>query len=142
MRNTANVPADSDYINKLAHYFANVVIPTNPYGFTIDPLIIQTPVFNKSTFIVSLKDYEQRFYKMPELAEVVNWLSLHNFILSRPGHYIGGWRDNGIYFLDISIPVNGKVAALKTAYANQQVAIYHPFSGQSIYVPYKLPQVA
>jgi len=62
--------------------------------------------------------------------------------ISRPGYYAGGRRDSGAYYLDVSIAVNGRITALNTAYTNQQLTIYHPFSGQPIDVPYKLPQVA
>ncbi|MBM4103128.1 MAG: hypothetical protein FJ263_03635 [Planctomycetes bacterium] len=122
-------------VGKLASYIAKVVIPANPDGFTIDPETLQTPAFHKSVFLVSRKDREQRFYTRPGLMEVASWLRRNGDILYRPGHYIGGWRDNGIFFLDVTLSIRGMFAALNAAYANRQRAIYHPFSGNSFYLP-------
>jgi hypothetical protein len=122
-------------VGKLAGYIADVVIPANPNGFTIDPTTLQMPAFPKSVFLVSRKDCEQKYDTRPGLLEVAGWLRRNSDLLSRPGHYVGGWQHNGIFYLDITIPVMGKSNALNIAYANQQIAIYHPFSGESFYLP-------
>jgi hypothetical protein len=122
-------------VGKLAGYIANVVIPANPDGFTIDPETLQMPAFPKSVFLVSRKDCEQKFDTRPGLIEVAGWLRQNRDLLSRPGHFIGGWWDNGTFFLDVTLSIRGMLAALSAAYANRQIAIYHPFSGKSFYLP-------
>lgn len=135
MNNIIRNHGNSGDTNKLVNYITNIVIPKNPKGFTIDPLTLQTPTFPKSVFLVSRKDCEQKFRKRPGLEEVADWIRQNSNILYRPGHFIGGWRDNGIFFLDVTLSIRGMLAALNAAYANQQLAVYHPFTAKTIYLP-------
>ena len=135
MKKVIRIHGDSGDTNKLADYIANIVIPKNPNGFTIDPATLQTPAFPRSVFLVSRKECERRFHTRPGLKDVADWIRQNSEVLWRPGHYIGGWRDEGIFFLDVTLSIRGMFAALNAAYANQQLAIYHPFSGESLYLP-------
>jgi hypothetical protein len=47
-------------------------------------------------------------------------------VLRLAAHYIGGWTKDGLYYLDISIPVEGYEQAMKVARQNRQETIYHP----------------
>ena len=129
-------------IDMLADYIANVILPENPEGFTIDPVTIEPPGYDRDTFIVSLKGREQRFIARPQSSDISGWINLNKDALFQSGHYIGGWRNKWHFFLDVSIAVQGRILAFNAARANQQLAIYHPSSGQSFYVPYDLPRAA
>lgn len=137
MKNGISNHGDQDdaNINRLADYITKIIIPANPNGFTIDPVTLQMPSFPRSVYIVSRKDCERRFYRTPRLKEVSDWLWQNSELLSRPGHYIGGWQDGGHFFLDVSIAIKGSAEALNTAYANQQIAFFYPFTGRSYYLP-------
>lgn len=124
-----------DNVFRIAHHVAHIVIPTNPDGFTIDPATLRMPAFPKSVFLVSRKDCEQKFDTRPGLEEVADWIRQNRDLLSRQGHYIGGWWDEGIFFLDITLPIQGMRAALNAAYTNRQKALYHPSSGNLYYLP-------
>lgn len=122
-------------MNRLAHYIVQEAVPAHPEGFTLDPIALKTLAFPRFVFLVSLKGCEQKFYTRPGLHEVADWVRQNYTLLSVPGHYVGGWLHQGIFFLDITVSIRGMAAALNAAYANQQLAIYYPFSGKSFFLP-------
>ena len=45
--------------------------------------------------------------------------------------HIGGWRDSGRFYLDVSFPVRGFCNALRAGYSNHQESIYHVGTNRS-----------
>ncbi len=130
----------------LAYYIACTLMPANPSGFTLNPMTFQPPIFEdyntEEIYLVSLRGYEEKFYCQPVFEEVAIWINKHNALLYCPGHYIGGWQDDHVYYLDISVAIRGEAKALRVAHENEQLAIYHPSSEKTIYVPHRLSLVA
>jgi hypothetical protein len=58
----------------------------------------------------------------------LKWLCRVNRALLLAVHYIGGRTKDGLYYLDISVPVDGYEQAMEVARRNRQETIYHPAS--------------
>jgi hypothetical protein len=105
-------------------------------GFTLNPslgtCLALGPNTNTKIFVVSVAGHELRLDHIPTEVEVLNWLVECEEILSRDRMFIGFWTFEGKFYLDISVLIRGKNAALNFARANDQQAIFHPASGESI----------
>jgi hypothetical protein len=55
-------------------------------------------------------------------------------VLSRPNHFLGGWLNSDLYYLDVSVAISGREHALQFASDNNQEAIWDPVTKQSIAV--------
>lgn len=123
---------------RLAAHIIGDVIPMNHSGFTLDPLTLQTPVFDDDSFrqiyLVSKQGHEQVFGNTPNCEEVYKWLKRNYHQLQTPNHYIGFWHYEGKYYLDITKAVVGLRDALVFGKLNRQHSIYHPYSGREIVI--------
>ena len=108
-------------------------------SFTVEPRTLLDAKYNNDTFFVSLYGCEKRFKGLPHWWQVYRWIRGSRELLFLPNHYAGGWECGGIYYLDVTIAVVGKSQALDVAKKNNQQAIYHPFSGKSLFVEKELP---
>jgi hypothetical protein len=86
------------------------------------------------TYYVSLKGHARIFKEPPTDTELMAYVTDNLESLKRPGHFLGGWRGNGRYYLDVTVPVHGKNRALEIAAENDQDAIWDAFAGQPIQV--------
>src|SRR5437870_3793335 len=101
--------------SKLAEVLVRDVVPHNPWGFTFDPLrnqcLLPGAAWDPSIFIVSLYDYGMKVRRTPDREIWYKWISKQAGYLSRPGYYIGGWRHEGVFFIDMSIRIGGRETA-------------------------------
>jgi hypothetical protein len=89
----------------------------------------------KVGYSVSIYPEHGRTYKgLPSQTDVINFIESHRELLSRPIHYIGGWRADGISYLDISVIYDNKDAAIELAARFDQQAIYNLETGETIYI--------
>lgn len=133
--------ARREYVVTVARNIVDQVIPANPLGFTYDPRGMYLPTFHPDVYIVSLYGYTWTGQTAPSHTALTTWILAHLQVLDRPCHYIGGWLSvrEGLYHLDVSIPVRTELAALRVAADERQSVIYHPASGREINVPQTLP---
>lgn len=126
---------------EVARDITHKVIPENPDGFTYDPIGLYLPSFHSDVFLVSLQKYGMLADQPPSEPLLFLWVLRWFDLLARPCHYIGGWfsAQEGLYYLDISIPVRTEEAALRVAAEQEQSTIYHPATGRVISVPQALP---
>ncbi len=117
--------------------FAQDGIPANPSGFTYDLRRGCRPRFDDDVYIVSLYGHEFRSPHRPSTKELTRWAVARAGLLLRPIHFLGGWFNlvNDMFYLDISIPVRGIARAQSVGRQQLQSAVYHPASGQTIWVP-------
>lgn len=124
--------------SRLAAHIADIVIPLNPSGFTLDPETAESPFFEKHLFpdiyYVSKQGHEQQFDEIPGYDKVYQWLKRNHYWLRIPNHYVGFWHHKGQYYLDITQTITGLANALAFARMNHQHSIYHPYSGREIKV--------
>ena len=119
----------------LAQIISRKVIPYNTKGFTFDPRLERClalgPNTNPAIFVVSMAGHEQKVPRIPTEGDLTWWIFARLELLRSEGKYIGGWPYLGDYYLDISVLVRGRAAAMAFAVANGQRAVYHPASGGS-----------
>ena len=85
-------------------------------------------------YAVSLAGREQRFALQPGVPDVLRYIAANYEDLNQPHHYLGGWVDEGNYYLDCSILVNDLASALAIAETNGQLAIYDVGNGVNIFM--------
>jgi len=89
----------------------------------------------KVGYSVSIYPEHGRTYKgLPNQTEIVNFIETNRELLSRPGHFIGGWRSDNVSYLDISVIVPERESALKLAREYNQQAIFNLETGETITV--------
>ena len=98
-------------------------------GATLTPSLDNANI--KKGYMVSLNGYET-ITTIKELTSEA--LTEYKHIAEQQGGYIGLWLDDNKLYIDISIKVDNFIKALYTARMNQQLAIYHNQSGESIYL--------
>lgn len=113
------------------------VIPAYPDGFTVGPSTLTAPIVGLDGFVVSLSGFEDRYLGRPQQAQVETWLTLVWQELARPNRYIGGWPDPEMieFVLDVSRVVRGRRAAICAGLRHEQHSIFHPASGETIWLP-------
>ena len=102
-------------------------------GFSIDLQGTKPPV-DPDNYMVSLAGFERQYDMEPSVQEVKRFVVDNLAELRQQRRYVGGWMDDGQYFLDVSVLVNGLAEALGLASANGQRAIYHLVSGRCLEV--------
>lgn len=111
--------------------------PLQPGGGTYDPRLMRIVDFGPNMYSVSLKPYEEPFQEIPSLAQVRKWLCQRDFILQQEDKYLGWWSSDKdcLFYLDISIVVEGYTDAIAIAQDNEQKGIYKFSTGETIYLP-------
>lgn len=86
----------------------------------------------KNGYMVSLDGYEKKLksIKLVDLKQVKSYLKT----AKKLNAYVGFWLDDNTIYLDISININNKKIALKTAKENKQLAIFNCKKKESIYL--------
>ena len=105
-------------------------------AFTVDPHRCCEPEFDSDQYLVSLLDYEQQYADTPTEHEILGWIVRHLPALCRAGRYVGGWwcpRD-AMFYLDVTVAVRGRSRALSLAHRNRQQSVYHPWSGDTLWL--------
>ena len=92
------------------------------------------PHFDAETHWVSIKGHEAVFNHPPARTELGEYVDTTIGILSQPNHLIGGWVKDGLFYLDVSVPIEGRERALQFAWDNHQDSVWHPETGRSIKV--------
>jgi len=133
LRQRAGSAADGLHTG-LARCLANHVIPSRPNGFTFDPRMLRFPTFGCNEYVVSLEGYERKYLTRPTVRQLYSWLKAHWTVLQQPDHYIGEWPnpENGLFYLDVSVAVQGRRAAEAFGTLNSQLTIYHPSTDVAI----------
>lgn len=132
-------------VEALARFMKRIAMRFKPEGFTLDPGTLEEPPAGEVTYWVSLHGHGEVFDHLPREREILCWLIRVKPVLFRPAHYVGTWwfRQMGLYYLDITIPVEGYEQAMAVARANGQKSIYHPATGEVYFVePEALPAAA
>ena len=87
----------------------------------------------KVGYSVSIYPEHGRTHKgLPNQTDIINFIETHRELLSRPGHFIGGWRSDNVSYLDISVIVSDRESALKLAKEYNQQAIFNLETGATI----------
>lgn len=112
------------------------VLNEHPDGFTIDLNSGAPAPFDVNTYFVSLDGYERAYDGIPTPREAASWIRANRKVLRRPGHYLGGWRneEDGRFYLDVTLGVQGLSEAIALAQRQSQRCIYHPVSGKTIWL--------
>lgn len=101
------------------------------HGFTVD----RFGNLPNCRYLVSPYKHAEKMFRFGMTGtEFRHWVKNHAHLLSRPGHYIGGWIDGGITYLDVSIETDSQEVAHRLAIDNFQLAYYDRTNGESIYV--------
>lgn len=109
--------------NKMKRMVVNAINETLRNGGALVPLSGQ-PVPVKG-YMVSLDGYETHVTGSDPVSKAVS--NIQNIIkpnIGTPGTFLGGWRENGIAIMDISICIADQQEALRFAKAQNQRAIY------------------
>jgi len=134
LRGAANPSVQS--AEGLAKTIVARVMPNNPGGWTFDPRRGQGVNFGPNTdnslYVVSVARHELQLPEPPDENTLRCWVRQRLELLRRPGYFVGGWPNDGKFFLDVSLVIQGLDSALRFARANQQLAMFHPQSNQSI----------
>lgn len=112
----------------LARRLQTNLVATCMGGFTLDPRSGASVEFDEQTYFVSLQGYERRFSSLPTQPELCAWLRGCWTTLRRSDFFVGGWPNpgNGLFYLDVSVAVQGRRAAEAFGKFNSQLTIYHP----------------
>lgn len=102
-------------------------------GFTIDK-DGKTPKV-KSGYVVS--DYgKEKTYLLNDKSDMIQLekdiITYFDYIQNENGAHVGGWIENGVFFLDISRIYQNKKEALRIGKKNRQLAIYDIKNDKSI----------
>jgi hypothetical protein len=123
---------------ELATLLVEVILPRNDGKFTFCALHLTDRHFGSWSdpliYIVSYLGHEQRFKTSPTTGDFASWIEPRRETLFHLGYYIGLYRPNGEFCLDLSLAVCGLEFAIATAQANKQDEIYHPATDQLIQV--------
>jgi hypothetical protein len=82
-------------------------------------------------FMVSIPHCEVIHATPPSVSSLLNYFADNTLGVSE---YYGGWQDNGKTYLDISVNVSDRRAALYLARDNRQIAIYDVENAESAYL--------
>ena len=82
---------------------------------------------------VSLAGYETIFDNRPSDRRLTLSI-LHKMRETPPGCYLGGWYDNGKYYLDVSTVIADYDEAMSFASDNNQKAIFNVGTGETVYL--------
>ncbi len=93
-----------------------------------------SPHRDAETHFVSIGGHERVLDHPPTQAELEDFVGANIGILSQPAYFLGGWLDEGFFYLDVSVALQGRHKALKFAAENNQKAIWHPSTKRSIEV--------
>jgi hypothetical protein len=74
------------------------------------------------------------FLSPPTFAEVRSWVASAAPVLRREATYVGGWFENGAYYLDVTVPFTGKEITKLVGNVNEQIAIFDCESQTTIYL--------
>ncbi len=125
-------------IRALAEHLSAVIIPAHAAGFTFCPrtwrLLPNGQEASPELYAVSIRGHGLPFDGIPAEREIWRWLRQAMGLLARPGHFIGGWKQGSLFYLDVTCVVLGEEAALAFARANYQQTIYHFATGKEILV--------
>lgn len=101
-------------------------------GFSVKADSLEEPTRG---FMVSLQGCEA-VYNLAALdaKELLFYTISHAARLKRHNAFFGGWLDGGKVYLDISVNIKSRAAALELAAKNNQLAIYDLESEDSIYL--------
>jgi len=102
-------------------------------GFTLDPcsMELERP---SPAFFYSLANYERTFSVSPTQEDVSLWLMEVWVLLSRQGAYIGGWKYEGKYYLDVSLKETNRNRAVILGVSNNQIAIFDMLKQEEIFL--------
>ena len=114
-------------------------VEKHPEGFSIDAQtekLLQPSDFGPDEYVVALKPFGHKFDHSvgPYFLTLGWWDTVVSKIIHTPnGLILGGWEDqDGNTYLDVSIRVIGRDAALLLGKLNDQKAIWHPAGNECI----------
>lgn len=99
-------------------------------GFTVSLINQKVP---KTGYMVSYPDGIRSKY-MPSFPEIEDFVVVNADKLSQHNHFIGGWKDENEYYIDVSVRIAGYNMAMMIARKFEQKAIYNLATGESIYL--------
>lgn len=101
-------------------------------GFSVKVNNLDEPVRG---FAVSLQGYEEVYNaNVLDDSTILDYIARHKDTLKRHNAYFGAWQDGSRIYLDVSIIVKSRAAALQLAAKNNQLAIYDITRDESIYL--------
>jgi hypothetical protein len=102
-------------------------------GFTYNPTADTMP---ETGFAVSIfKNLEVKLdHNQLSAFDIVNYMTRNMTTLKNTSACLGGWKNEGRWYLDISVVVGTKAEALTLAKENNQLAIFDLGRGESIAV--------
>lgn len=102
-------------------------------GFSVN-LSGHEPLQWPGAYMVSLADREKTFPAQPSVESLADFISDNMDALVIPGRYVGGWLNNGIWYLDVSVCILGLDSAIPFARANAQQAIFDLWTRKDIFL--------
>jgi hypothetical protein len=100
-------------------------------GFTIR-LDGSRAQFSEHDWLVSCSTFECYLRSWPDRRIVRKYTDWCRWLLGPARVYVGGWEDNGGFFLDVSIAIPSLEHAEQFGHAHGQRAIYHPRSNACV----------
>lgn len=127
------------HVDRLARHIAQIWISENPSCFTFAPLDFDCPVFEDEVFweiyFVPKQGHEHVFSSILEFEDIRDWINDNYFGLCMKGNFIGFWKYQNQFCLDISNGIRGLKLAFVFAQQKKRTEIYHPVSWKCIPVP-------
>lgn len=105
-----------------------------PFGFSVTMTGKVLTSENCHGYAVSLMAHEKRFADRPLPAQLREYINSHIMPLMNGLVVLGGWEDEGVFYLDVSVIVQNQEEALRLAAENKQSAIYSFDTGEIIRV--------
>jgi len=109
-----------------------VAYSKGPFGFSVTMEGKELTSGNCHGYAVSLMAHEKRFSDRPTPAQLREYITAHIVPLISGSCVLGGWEDDGIFYLDVSAVVFGRGEAMLVAADNKQKAIYSFQTGEII----------
>lgn len=111
-------------------------IAAAPEGGSLDPRTLKSPKFGADDWCVSIAGHEQQYRgRLPQAEHVLAWL-LHgalSALVEDPRSCVGWWQDDdGCIYLDVSLVVHGRDAAIDIGRREDQLAIYCPEEDRTV----------
>jgi hypothetical protein len=132
---------ETRHLTRLTDCIIDLLSSPTCTGFTLDPLTFQgLPTYDvavrSDVYVVSVQAHEFVFRTTPTWDDIQDWVEGAYEVLCLGGHYVGAWKHQGAYYLDVSRVIVGLRRAMTFARSQQQHSIYHPDSGESIAVDF------
>jgi hypothetical protein len=113
---------------------SDVMSAANQGGFTLHDHVGDAP---QNGYMVSLDKQSEWARPIGDLKsqDIADFANKHHDKLDQRGHYLGGWLDNGNFYLDISKHRPTLDRAASDAVQNNQIGIYDLAHGNTMYTP-------